>query len=357
VDWLRLEYEQPVVPTQINIYQTYGPGAIVKVELVAAEDDQIIELPNSADPPGNTACPGVFTVNVDEALPPVDAVIIHLDQTITGDWDEIDAVELVGAASGAAVIMPKPGQEEAEPALLNAVSCEIDAINTVNTRSRPGTNYNQTGQLAAGSTANANGWTTGEDGYVWWRLTNGSWVRDDVVSAAGDCESIIAADPEGPMRLTERYTTPEGYSVDYPQDWRLVMEHGGATIGNSQAAVERQFGEAFAPGEFQISIRWTTLSALAPGVDFGPDPSPMEILAGAITAAEGVDMDEPYELAIGDRVIAAAYGTFVDVDGELSVVIWDAGDDIYGSVLTDSDLNGLEQFEPTLRAIIASALD
>jgi len=38
----------------------------------------------------------VLSVDVPDATAPVNGVIIHLDQTITGDWNEIDAVELVG---------------------------------------------------------------------------------------------------------------------------------------------------------------------------------------------------------------------------------------------------------------------
>jgi hypothetical protein len=97
-DNLSLQYAQAVIPTQINIYQTYNPGAIVKVEVVVAADQSRIEIVNSANPPGATPCPGVFTLNIIQALPPVNGVIIYLDQTLTGSWNEIDAVELVGTA-------------------------------------------------------------------------------------------------------------------------------------------------------------------------------------------------------------------------------------------------------------------
>ena len=38
----------------------------------------------------------MLSIDVLDAAAPVNGVIIHLDQTITGDWNEIDAVELVG---------------------------------------------------------------------------------------------------------------------------------------------------------------------------------------------------------------------------------------------------------------------
>ncbi|GAB4323978.1 MAG: hypothetical protein Kow00117_12260 [Phototrophicales bacterium] len=98
LDILVLEYAELVQPTEINIYQTYNPGAIISVEVsnnTEAEAETYV-LPNSEDPLGNTDCPGVFTIEITEELPPINTIIIYLDQTITGSWNEIDAVELVG---------------------------------------------------------------------------------------------------------------------------------------------------------------------------------------------------------------------------------------------------------------------
>ena len=94
VDSLTVTYDIPLVPTQINIYQSYNPGAITGIELVLADGSGTMPVPDSADP--GTECPGVLSIDVLDATAPVNGVIIHLDQTITGDWNEIDAVELVG---------------------------------------------------------------------------------------------------------------------------------------------------------------------------------------------------------------------------------------------------------------------
>lgn len=100
-DTLALEFDQAVIPTQINIHQTYTPGSIIRVEVANTMSSEVIELPNSADPPGNTDCPGVFTLDVSDITTPVDSVLIYVDQTIGGNWNEIDAVELVGIAPDA----------------------------------------------------------------------------------------------------------------------------------------------------------------------------------------------------------------------------------------------------------------
>jgi hypothetical protein len=96
-DQLTLMYDLPVVPTEISVYQTYNPGAITGIELILADGSGTVALPDSADP--GTGCPGVWHVAVPEAIAPVNGVIITLDQTITGSWNEIDAVELIGSIS------------------------------------------------------------------------------------------------------------------------------------------------------------------------------------------------------------------------------------------------------------------
>ncbi len=97
-DSLTLTYTTPVIPAQVNIYQTYNPGSIIRVEVGNSRTGQTFVLPNSTDAPGNTPCPGVFTVDITGVNTPIDTVTIVLDQRIGGNWNEIDAVELVGRA-------------------------------------------------------------------------------------------------------------------------------------------------------------------------------------------------------------------------------------------------------------------
>ncbi len=96
VDTLTVYFETPVYPTQVNIHQSYNPGSITGISLIAYESETTITVNNSADPGG--PCPGVLTVNLLEAdeLPLIIGVNIELDQREIGNWNEIDAVELVG---------------------------------------------------------------------------------------------------------------------------------------------------------------------------------------------------------------------------------------------------------------------
>lgn len=97
VETLTLVFDEPVIPSQVNIHQTYNPGAITSVLLVNSSTGETSALPDSADPVGNTACPGVFSLDVIGFAGLVDTVVIEFDMSLVGSWNEIDAVELVGS--------------------------------------------------------------------------------------------------------------------------------------------------------------------------------------------------------------------------------------------------------------------
>lgn len=78
----------------------------------------------------------------------------------------------------------------------NDALCTITASSTVNTRQLPTTQSAQQEALLAGSDHFADGQTTGSDGFVWWRLLDGRWVRSDVVQAAANCDELPQVEPE-----------------------------------------------------------------------------------------------------------------------------------------------------------------
>jgi hypothetical protein len=94
VDWLDLSYEFPVVPGRINIYETHSPGFIVRVEVV--DKDGYYYTIWEGEPVSVDECPRVLSIPVTGVDFPVVGVRIHLDQSEGGNWNEIDAVELVG---------------------------------------------------------------------------------------------------------------------------------------------------------------------------------------------------------------------------------------------------------------------
>jgi hypothetical protein len=68
--------------------------------------------------------------------------------------------------------------------------CGVRAAKTVNLRAGPGTEFDRAGMLEAGQTELIVGQAPGEDGFVWWKLESGNWVRSDVVTAGGNCVDV-----------------------------------------------------------------------------------------------------------------------------------------------------------------------
>jgi hypothetical protein len=73
--------------------------------------------------------------------------------------------------------------------------CTVSSGTDVNQRSGPGTDFELAGTLPNGVNAAVDGQATGADGFVWWRLGEGVWVRSDVVNEAGDCASVPTVQP------------------------------------------------------------------------------------------------------------------------------------------------------------------
>jgi hypothetical protein len=98
VDTLTVKYIAPMIPTQVNIYESYNPGSITSIDLIPADGSAAIPVPKSADS-ALKACPGVFSVTLSGVTQPINAVAIHLDQTKSASWDEIDAVQMLGTVA------------------------------------------------------------------------------------------------------------------------------------------------------------------------------------------------------------------------------------------------------------------
>lgn len=74
-------------------------------------------------------------------------------------------------------------------------ACTISSASSANQRSGPGTNFALVGTLAGGTSAPVLGQATGADGFVWWQLAEGVWVRSDVVTQAGSCDDVPTIQP------------------------------------------------------------------------------------------------------------------------------------------------------------------
>ena len=103
---------------------------------------------------------------------------------------EIYGVPLDGSAAPAN-LTSSPGLDEAPHwSPVEREFCIVTARGGINLRGGPSTTDPVMGGMALGQTAQATGQATGADGFTWYRLLDGAWVREDVVTAAPDCASL-----------------------------------------------------------------------------------------------------------------------------------------------------------------------
>jgi len=94
VDWLEVSFATAVVPTEINIRETYSPGFINRVEV--KDQMGLYHTVWEGTPGAVEECPRVLSVPVSGVNVLINVVRINLDQSNGGWWNEIDAVDLVG---------------------------------------------------------------------------------------------------------------------------------------------------------------------------------------------------------------------------------------------------------------------
>jgi hypothetical protein len=106
-EWIELTYDIPVVPTEINIYQSNNPSQVVEVQIVDVNGDTYVAW--TGEPETVADCPDLMTISIElyEEIY-VDTIVIFVDQSAAGwGWVEIDAVEMVGRSS-----LPSASQAE-----------------------------------------------------------------------------------------------------------------------------------------------------------------------------------------------------------------------------------------------------
>lgn len=91
-EWLKVKYAKPVEIREINIHETYNPGAISKVSAMMPDGSESVIWEGTMNPEE-----GIIERAV--PVPPgirSDQIRIELDTARVPGWNEIDAVELVG---------------------------------------------------------------------------------------------------------------------------------------------------------------------------------------------------------------------------------------------------------------------
>ena len=107
-EWIELSYDIPVVPTEINIYESYNPSQTVEVQMTDIDGNTYVAW--TGVPVSAVECPDRHSIllELDKEIY-INKVAIFVDQSVTGwGWAEIDAVELVGTVGGQGVIVQEP---------------------------------------------------------------------------------------------------------------------------------------------------------------------------------------------------------------------------------------------------------
>lgn len=90
MEWLELEYEAAISPTQIVVHETYNPGAVVRI-VTYTETGMMYELWAGKDPVEVKDGWGIAKIPVEPVMP-VKKIRLYLDSENVAGWNEIDAV-------------------------------------------------------------------------------------------------------------------------------------------------------------------------------------------------------------------------------------------------------------------------
>jgi hypothetical protein len=91
-EWLTLEYAEPIVPTAVLVYETYNPGALVRVTAFRLDGEEV-EIWKGQDPTTPDNEMGVSEIPVKVKFK-TNRVKLYIDSKNVPGWNEIDAVGL-----------------------------------------------------------------------------------------------------------------------------------------------------------------------------------------------------------------------------------------------------------------------
>jgi len=91
-EWLELEFEEEVLPSEVVVHETYNPGSLARVTAYT-KSGMAAEIWEGKDPTPATAPRGISRVKVDPGFK-IKRIRIHLKSKEVTGWNEIDAVGL-----------------------------------------------------------------------------------------------------------------------------------------------------------------------------------------------------------------------------------------------------------------------
>ena len=92
-EWLLLEYDRPVVPKEVHIYETFNPGAVYRVTGFRLDGEEV-ELWKGQDPTAPGSGRGISKMPLKGKFK-TNRLKVYIDSPAVQGWNEVDAVGLV----------------------------------------------------------------------------------------------------------------------------------------------------------------------------------------------------------------------------------------------------------------------
>lgn len=244
--------------------------------------------------------------------------------------------------------------------------CVVTSSNNINLRTGPGTSFPVGATLSAGQISEADGQMAGTDGYAWWHLVTGLWVREDVVSTTEFCMELPT------FLFFDDFEQGTAKWRPWPvADWQIAQdEEGNHFYCVTKAAIrENTYAAAVSLDErdyaIQLDMLVEELVDGSAGIQFRYSDDPLATYDIEIDAASldlgrvwresgnvtfqplGSTESHRYESGVWHTVQILAVGNDIEVlvDGESLMVVSDEPEDaaiyhgtirIYGAVKTES---------------------
>jgi len=92
-EWIEVGFERDERVSGVEVYETFNPGAVDKIELITTKNRRIeVSIPSDAPSPG-TSVKRLFDVRCTQE--PIRSVRVHLDSQRVSGWNELDAIGIV----------------------------------------------------------------------------------------------------------------------------------------------------------------------------------------------------------------------------------------------------------------------
>lgn len=167
--WIQTNFDTPTSVIQVSGGIASWPAGRREIQIWAtlADTTQVLIKEYNA----YMSDQQILTVDLSGALQDVTAIrFLTLEGDMWPCWYEVEVLSASPDTPSACLIKPSGAR--------------------VNLRSEPTTSAEIAGALEAGQGAIAHTQTTGDDGFIWWQLTNGVWIRDDVAQTNDECASL-----------------------------------------------------------------------------------------------------------------------------------------------------------------------